>query len=121
ERELGMAEGAHGVARAALEAAPHRYLPERDADILLICQSGGRSALAAECLQRLGYTRVASVRGGSVMWQAEGLPFTRPDAQVDHDFHDRYSRHLRLPEIGAGGQRRLEAASVLVLGAGGLG
>jgi Dinucleotide-utilizing enzymes involved in molybdopterin and thiamine biosynthesis family 2 len=121
ERELGMAEGAIGVARAELEEAPHRFLPDRDAEILLICQSGGRSRLAAECLQRLGYSRVASVRGGSAMWLAEGLPFTKPEPNVDHDFHERYSRHLRLPEIGAKGQRRLEAATVLLVGAGGLG
>ncbi|MCR6662335.1 MAG: molybdopterin-synthase adenylyltransferase MoeB [Luteimonas sp.] len=121
EHELGMAEGARGVPRAELEGDPQRHLPDRDVEVLLICQSGGRSLLAAETLQRLGYARVASVRGGSAMWQAEGLPFTRPAAQVDQDFHERYSRHMKLPEIGAKGQRRLEAASVLVLGAGGLG
>jgi len=121
ERELGMAQGAMGVARAELEAAPHRYLPGPDAEILLICQSGGRSLLAAEQLLRLGYQRVCSVRGGTLMWQAEGLPLTRPAGAVDEDFHERYSRHLLLPEIGASGQRRLEAASVVVVGAGGLG
>jgi sulfur-carrier protein adenylyltransferase/sulfurtransferase len=121
ERELGMAEGARGIPRAELEQAPHLHLPDRDVELLLICQSGGRSLLAAECLYRLGYAHVASVRGGSAMWQADGLPFTRPATQVDEDFHARYSRHMKLPEIGAKGQRRLEAASVLVLGAGGLG
>ena len=121
ERELGMAQGAMGVARAELEAAPHRYLPGPDAEILLICQTGGRSLLAAEQLLRLGYQRVCSVRGGTLMWQAEGLPLTRPTGAVDEDFHERYSRHLLLPEIGASGQRRLEAASVVVVGAGGLG
>jgi len=121
ERELGMAQGAIGVARAELEEAPHRFIPGQDTDVLLICQSGGRSMLAAEQLQRQGYQRVTSVRGGTVMWQAEGFPLTRPAGQVDEDFHERYSRHLRLPEIGARGQRRLEAASVVVIGAGGLG
>ena len=121
ERELGIAQGALGVARGELEAAPHRYLPDRDADIVLICQSGGRSMLAAEQLQRQGYPRVSSVRGGTVMWQAEGFPVTRPETGVDEDFHERYSRHLRLPEVGARGQRLLEASSVVVVGAGGLG
>src|SRR5690606_714159 len=107
ERELGMAQGAIGVPRAELEAAPHVYLPGQDADIVLICQSGGRSMLAADQLLRLGYQHVSSVRGGTAMWQAEGLPLTRPDVAVDEDFHERYSRHLRLPEIGARGQRRL--------------
>ena len=121
ERALGMAEGALGVARAELEAAPHRFIPGPDCEVLLICPSGGRSSLAADLLQRLGYQRVSSVRGGTLMWQAEGFPLTRPEVAVDEDFHERYSRHLLLPEVGAAGQRRLEAASVVVVGAGGLG
>ena len=121
ERELGMAEGATGAARADLERAPHHYIPDQMAEVLLICQSGGRSMLAVEQLQRLGYPNVVSVRGGTSMWQAEGLPLTRPAGQVDTDFHERYSRHLKLPEIGAKGQRRLEAATAVVVGAGGLG
>ena len=121
ERELGMAEGAIGAARAELENAPHRYIPDQTAEVLLICQSGGRSMLTVEQLQRLGYPNVVSVRGGTSMWQAEGLPLTRPAGQVDTDFHERYSRHLKLPEIGAKGQRRLEAATAVVIGAGGLG
>ena len=121
ERELGMAEGAVGVARDELERTPHQYIADQMAEVLLICQSGGRSMLAVEQLQRLGYPNVVSVRGGTSMWQAEGLPLTRPAGQVDTDFHERYSRHLKLPEIGAKGQRRLEAATAVVVGAGGLG
>src|SRR5690606_2917570 len=121
ERELGMAQGALGVARAELEAAPHQYLPGQDAEIVLICQTGGRSMLAAEQLLRRGYQRVFSVRGGTLMWQAEGFPLTRPAGTVAQDFHERYSRHLRLPAIGERGPRGLEAASVVVVGAGGLG
>ena len=40
---------------------------------------------------------------------------------ADADFMDRYSRHLRLPEVGIEGQRKLEASRVLLVGAGGLG
>lgn len=121
ERATGMAEGALGVDRATLEREPLPHLPDRGADVVLICQSGGRSMLAAEALQRQGYLRVASVLGGTSRWIGDGLPTTRPDASIDHDFHQRYSRHLLLPEIGLRGQRRLEAARVLVVGAGGLG
>src|SRR5690348_5430461 len=39
----------------------------------------------------------------------------------DADFFERYSRHLRLPEVGEAGQRKLEEARVVVIGAGGLG
>jgi len=121
ERALGMAEGARGIARAELEQDPAVHVADRDAELLLICQSGRRSMLAAETLARLGYTRVASVGGGTSRWLAEGLPMSRPAADVDHDFHDRYSRHLLLPEIGLDGQQRLEQARVLMIGAGGLG
>ena len=52
-------------------------------------------------------------------WRGAGLP-VGPGAG-DDDFLERYSRHLRLPQVGVEGQRRLEAAKVLVVGAGGLG
>ena len=42
-------------------------------------------------------------------------------APLDSDELQRYHRHLILPEIGANGQRRLKAARVLLIGAGGLG
>ena len=119
ERALGMAEGARGIAREELEADPRAWLPEPDAEILLICQSGRRSQLAAEALRRHGYRRVRSVAGGTSAWGAASLPMTRP--ALDGDFTERYSRHLRLPEVGLAGQQRLEAARVLLVGAGGLG
>ena len=119
ERALGMAEGAQGIARDVLEAEPRAYLPDPGADILLICQSGRRSALAAEALRGQGYRRVCSVSGGTEAWRVAALPMTRP--MLDADFGERYSRHLRLPEVGLAGQRRLEAARVLLVGAGGLG
>ena len=48
---------------------------------------------------------------------------TEPQAQVDFspDERGRYARHLTLPELGVEGQKRLKAASVLCVGAGGLG
>jgi molybdopterin/thiamine biosynthesis adenylyltransferase/rhodanese-related sulfurtransferase len=119
ERALGMAEGARGIERAVLEAAAHMHLPDLAAEVLLICQSGQRSQLAAQALALQGYRKLASVEGGTSAWQAAGLPMVEPD--IDADFSERYSRHLRLPEVGLDGQRRLEAARVLVVGAGGLG
>ena len=121
ERELGMAEGARGIARAELEADPSFHVSDPDTELVLICQSGGRSMLAAEVLQRRGYRNVVSVRGGTGRWISDGFPVTRPEVEIDHDFHDRYSRHLLLPEVGPRGQKRLEMARVLVVGAGGLG
>ncbi|HFK2920415.1 TPA: molybdopterin-synthase adenylyltransferase MoeB [Stenotrophomonas maltophilia] len=122
ERAGGMAEGARGVAKGELQADPAAHLPQRDQEILLICQSGKRSADAAQCLLEAGYTRVASVAGGTVAWREQSLPLVQPLASAaDRDFFDRYSRHLLLPQVGEAGQRRLQQSRVLVLGAGGLG
>jgi molybdopterin/thiamine biosynthesis adenylyltransferase/rhodanese-related sulfurtransferase len=120
ERAAGHAQGALGVARAALEADPRAWVADPGAAVVLICQSGARSTQAAQALQAAGFAHLASVEGGTSRWQAEGLPMTEPDAD-QADFYDRYSRHLRLPEVGEAGQRRLEGARVAMVGAGGLG
>jgi len=120
ERALGMAEGALGIALQELQTNPAGHLPDPNTEILLICHSGTRSQHAAEHLQQHGWQRVYSVEGGTTRWIADGLPTTRPDG-VDDDFIERYSRHLRMPEVGLSGQQRLARARVLLVGAGGLG
>ena len=119
ERALGMADGARGIDRAALEADPERHLPDLDAEILLLCQRGQRSQQCALVLQQCGYRNIVSVVGGTEAWDAAGLPMQRAD--IDADFGERYSRHLRLPEVGLDGQKRLQATRMLLVGAGGLG
>jgi molybdopterin/thiamine biosynthesis adenylyltransferase/rhodanese-related sulfurtransferase/molybdopterin converting factor small subunit len=52
---------------------------------------------------------------------AGGAPVTQAEPQLSHAEVLRYSRHLLLPEVGVGGQRKLKAARVLTIGAGGLG
>ena len=124
ERALGMADAALGIANGALVTMPHAHLPDVAAEIVLICQSGRRSQLAAQALAAQGYGNLASVTGGTEAWQSAGLPMQRTDidpADVDRDFSERYSRHLRLPDIGLHGQQVLEASRVLLVGAGGLG
>jgi molybdopterin/thiamine biosynthesis adenylyltransferase/rhodanese-related sulfurtransferase len=46
---------------------------------------------------------------------------SNPDSGLSHDEVKRYSRHLIMPEVGVAGQKKLRAASVLIIGAGGLG
>jgi sulfur-carrier protein adenylyltransferase/sulfurtransferase len=58
-------------------------------------------------------TIVPSIAGGASVTQAE--------PQLSHAEVLRYSRHLLLPEVGISGQRKLKAARVLTIGAGGLG
>jgi len=59
------------------------------------------------------------VVGGFEAWKAAGLPVA--GTSEDADFLERYSRHLRLPQVGLAGQKKLEQARVLMVGAGGLG
>jgi len=82
ERAQGVAAGALGVPLAELIAEPARYLPDAEAEILLICRSGQRSRRAAERLLQQGYTRVVSVQGGTLRWQGEGLPMQHPQADA---------------------------------------
>ena len=119
ERAAGMADGAIGVSRLRLEADPPAWLPEPTAEIVLICALGARSLQCANLLQKRGYTHIYSVSGGTARWKASGLPMSEPTA--DADFLERYSRHLRLAEVGLDGQRKLAAARVALIGAGGLG
>ncbi|MDE2271368.1 MAG: molybdopterin-synthase adenylyltransferase MoeB [Xanthomonadaceae bacterium] len=119
EHATGLASGAIPLPRGDIAWRIAEVAPDPDADILTICAHGQRSLMAAQMLRGMGYTHVTSVAGGTARWIEEGLPMARPGG--DEDFYDRYSRHLSLPEVGEAGQRRLEAARVVVLGAGGLG
>jgi molybdopterin/thiamine biosynthesis adenylyltransferase/rhodanese-related sulfurtransferase len=121
EHAQGLAQDARPVARDQLEQDPSAHLPDPEQPVLLICQAGGRSLRAAQALQQRGYRQVWSVRGGMDAWQQHGLPIGDPAADFDPDFHQRYARHLLLPQVGVDGQRRLEQSRVLLLGAGGLG
>ncbi len=119
ERALGMAEGAQGIVSAELlETAASRF-PGPSTALMLICQRGTRSLAAAEALAARGFRGIASVDGGTERWRAEGLPMQ--ERAEDEDFLDRYSRQIRLPQVGLAGQKKLEAATITVVGAGGLG
>jgi sulfur-carrier protein adenylyltransferase/sulfurtransferase len=94
--------------------------PDKSARTLLYCRSGNRSYVAAEQLQRLGYEDVASVSGGILEWQEQGLPVVAASGMTPEQ-RDRYSRHTLLPEVGVDGQLKMLDAKVLLIGAGGLG
>ena len=120
EHAAGMAAGAIALPREQVAQRIAQVAPDRNSEILTICAHGQRSLMAAQVLQQLGYGNVASVAGGTAQWIAEGLPMVEADNE-DADFFERYSRHLRLPEVGEAGQRKLEDARVVIVGAGGLG
>jgi rhodanese-related sulfurtransferase len=72
----GAIHTARGMLEFAADPTSAYYHPAFDpgARIILFCATGGRSALAAAMLQRLGYTRMAHLDGGLRAWQEAGLP-----------------------------------------------
>ncbi|MGE4564273.1 MAG: rhodanese-like domain-containing protein [Victivallaceae bacterium] len=58
EFQTGALPGARNLPLDQLEARAAAELPDREAPVKLYCRSGRRSALAAETLRRLGYTRI---------------------------------------------------------------
>jgi rhodanese-related sulfurtransferase len=77
EFRAGHAAGAVHIGKGVIERDIERKIPERDAPIVLYCGGGFRSALAAESLQKMGYTHVDSVAGGYQAWCERGLPTER--------------------------------------------
>jgi rhodanese-related sulfurtransferase len=53
-------------------------LARADAHVVLLCQDGYQSSLAAANLQKLGIERATDVTGGFRAWRAAGLPVARP-------------------------------------------
>ena len=49
-------------------------LSDKTSKIILYCRSGGRSALAAQSLSKMGYKSVTSMAGGFIAWEEAGLP-----------------------------------------------
>ncbi len=94
--------------------------PQKSARTILYCRTGNRSAIAAAQMQEMGYEDVASMAGGIVRWQEQGLPVIAAEG-MSAEQRDRYSRHTLLPEVGVDGQLKLLNAKVLLVGAGGLG
>ncbi len=119
ESQEGHIPGAVLLPRGRLESRVEALIP-REAHVIVYCESGARSALAARTLAELGYGNVQSLAGGFGRWSDAGFPSEKPTV-LRADQKARYRRHLTLPEVGEAGQAKLLAARVLVLGAGGLG
>ena len=64
------------LSRGTIELDIEEKVPDSNAVIICHCGGGGRSALAAESLQKMGYKNVRSMAGGLKAWKATGLPTT---------------------------------------------
>jgi sulfur-carrier protein adenylyltransferase/sulfurtransferase len=120
EWDQGHVPGAAHVSKSYIEQQIEAAAPDRDAPVILYCAGGVRSLFAAQTLDGMGYTDVASMSGGFQAWKGAGLEFETP-VVLSAEQKDRYSRHLLIPEVGSAGQARLLGSKALLIGAGGLG
>lgn len=86
EFETGHIAGAINIPRGVLEFQVDAHpavanvsdpaLSHKDQPLVLVCRTGGRAAMAALSLQRMGFNDVRSIAGGVTEWTAAGLPLT---------------------------------------------
>ena len=73
----GHIPGAVHLSKGVIERDIEKTIPDRSAAIVLYCGGGFRSALAADNLQKMGYTNVLSMDGGWRGWTEAGLPIAK--------------------------------------------
>jgi rhodanese-related sulfurtransferase len=71
EVNLGKIPGAVHISRGTLETKIEGAVP-RDANVVVYCASGNRSALVADTMQQMGYANVRSLAGGFRAWAEAG-------------------------------------------------
>ena len=69
--------GAIHLGKGVIERDIEASVPELNTELVLYCGGGFRSALAADNLQKMGYTNVISMDGGIRDWREKGYPLTK--------------------------------------------
>ena len=77
EWSAGHATGAIHLSKGIIERDVEAKVPDKGASLVLYCGGGFRSALAADNLQKMGYTNVISMDGGWRGWTQAGMPIER--------------------------------------------
>ncbi len=77
EWAAGRAKGSIHLGKGVIERDIESAVSDKSSEIILYCGGGFRSALAAEALQTMGYSNVASMDGGIREWRQKGLPEER--------------------------------------------
>jgi rhodanese-related sulfurtransferase len=74
EWQKGHAQGAIHLGKGIIERDIENTIPDHNAEIVLYCGGGYRSALAADALQKMGYKNVISMDGGWKRWRELEYP-----------------------------------------------
>ena len=69
--------GAIHMGKGVIERDVEQKVPDLNTELVLYCGGGFRSALAADNLQKMGYTKVISMDGGIRGWREKGYPLTK--------------------------------------------
>ena len=69
--------GAVHLGKGVIERDIEARVPSQNAPMILYCGGGFRSALAADNLQKMGYSNVLSMAGGIRAWRDKGLPLQK--------------------------------------------
>jgi rhodanese-related sulfurtransferase len=72
EWQAGHAKSAVHIGRGVIERDIVGLYPDKDTELILYCGGGYRSAMAADNLQKMGYTNVFSMAGGWSAWKDAG-------------------------------------------------
>ena len=72
EVALGKVKGAQAMSKGVLECKIETIAPDAEQEIVLYCRSGNRSLISAYMLNKMGYGKVKSLRGGIMAWQMIG-------------------------------------------------
>ena len=72
EWDAAHAAGASHLGKGIIERDIETTVPDKNTELILYCGGGYRSALAADVLQRMGYTNVFSMAGGWKAWKDSG-------------------------------------------------
>ncbi len=109
--------GTNPVNRGALEIRLPVMVPDRRVPVVVCCDDGRRSGLAAETLGRMGYTDVRILAGGTDEWQRQGLPVRSGWGVHGKEYGERVAHggdvtHLSAVELA---QRRKAGEDVVVV------
>jgi rhodanese-related sulfurtransferase len=74
EYAAGHLPGAIHIGKGVIERDIEAKIPDPATPVVLYCGGGFRSALAADAIQKMGYTNVISMDGGWSGWNAAGYP-----------------------------------------------
>ena len=74
EFKMGHIPGAMHLARGLLEFKIAKAVPDKNANIIICCKSGGRGSLATCTLCKMGYKNVKNMDGGWNAWTKAGYP-----------------------------------------------